>query len=283
VQQNSRDPTDNLQIFRPDVLFHGDDWGKIPGSQFMNELGGKVIKTPYFEGISATDIIDLVKEGCVLSNSTYEKTKVLILAAGPNRRGWSDEKPNWLAKIEGKPLIVRTLDQLKGLGFQATVVSHNKKMRKMVKDCFIPKVHGAWSETLMSTKALWADRTVVLHGDVIFSEKLLQKILNEQRLLQFHGRPGSAFAFVFKRDVHPEVIAALEVAIADYKVRTIARDNGLIWQFYRALCGFPLHPKNHRGDRLYTLSKAGEYPKDLDSVADYEKFLKDYPWAVKGV
>jgi len=207
------------------------------------------------------------------------KQKVLILAAGPNRRGWTDERPNWLAEIEGMPLVVRTCKQLEKFGYEAVVVTHNEEVQKAVKTYFVPEVHGAWSETLMSTKSLWADRTVALHGDVIFSEKLLERILAEDRPLQFHGRPGDAYAIVFKRDAWPEILAALETAIADYKVSITARDNGLIWPFYRALCGWPLHPERHRGDRLYTHWTEKDYAQDIDAVRDYRKFLEKHAWA----
>jgi len=57
VVQDSRDPTANLKWLRPDVLFHGDDWGEVPGEQWMIDNGGKVIKTPYFHPLSTSDII----------------------------------------------------------------------------------------------------------------------------------------------------------------------------------------------------------------------------------
>ena len=58
VPQDSRDPTRNLEWLKPDVLFHGDDWGEVPGEQWMKDHGGKVIKTPYFHPLSTTDIIE---------------------------------------------------------------------------------------------------------------------------------------------------------------------------------------------------------------------------------
>jgi len=63
VPQDSRDPTDNLKNLEPDVLFHGDDWENIPGSEWMEAHGGKMIKTPYFHGLSTSKIRELVTEG----------------------------------------------------------------------------------------------------------------------------------------------------------------------------------------------------------------------------
>jgi phosphoenolpyruvate phosphomutase len=58
MPQDSRDPTDNLKNLEPDILFHGDDWPEIPGSEWMFANGGKVIVTPYFHGISTSSIIE---------------------------------------------------------------------------------------------------------------------------------------------------------------------------------------------------------------------------------
>jgi len=62
VPQDSRDPTDNLKNLKPDVLFHGDDWDDVPGSEWIRARGGKVVKTPYFHGMSSSRIIEVVKE-----------------------------------------------------------------------------------------------------------------------------------------------------------------------------------------------------------------------------
>lgn len=61
VPQDSRDPTANLKNLRPDVLFHGDDWDDIPGTEWMKQNGGEVIITPYFHGISTSSIIEKCK------------------------------------------------------------------------------------------------------------------------------------------------------------------------------------------------------------------------------
>lgn len=62
VPQNSRDPTDNLKTYRPDVLFHGDDWDDFPGKEWMEAHGKEAVMTPYFHGISTTAIIEAIKE-----------------------------------------------------------------------------------------------------------------------------------------------------------------------------------------------------------------------------
>lgn len=70
VPQNSRDPTENLKLLAPDVLFHGDDWPDIPGREYIESIGGRVIVTPYFHGLSTTKIIKTVLERRGKSNGT---------------------------------------------------------------------------------------------------------------------------------------------------------------------------------------------------------------------
>lgn len=61
VAQNSRDPTDNLKNIQPDVLFHGDDWQDIPGEDWMLSRNKQVIRTPYFHGLSSSQIIEEIR------------------------------------------------------------------------------------------------------------------------------------------------------------------------------------------------------------------------------
>lgn len=62
MMQCSRDPTENLSVLRPDILFHGDDWDEIPGAGYIESIGGKVITPPYYEGQSTSKIIRAIVE-----------------------------------------------------------------------------------------------------------------------------------------------------------------------------------------------------------------------------
>ena len=41
-------------------LFHGSDWKEIPGKDYIESLGGKLIVVPYAEGISTTLTIEKI-------------------------------------------------------------------------------------------------------------------------------------------------------------------------------------------------------------------------------
>ncbi len=64
VMQEDVDPTENLKVLRPDVLVHGDDWEEdFPGAKYMRSIGGKVIRTKYYQAQSTTKIIEQIRRG----------------------------------------------------------------------------------------------------------------------------------------------------------------------------------------------------------------------------
>ena len=65
VTQDSRDPSETLKRLISDgwdveLLIHGDDWPDIPGSDYMKSIGGRVIRTPYYQGRSTTKTIKTI-------------------------------------------------------------------------------------------------------------------------------------------------------------------------------------------------------------------------------
>ncbi len=64
VRQETVDPTDNINKYKPDILVHGDDWNaEFVGADYMRSIGGKVILTRYYPYQSTTMIINKIKGG----------------------------------------------------------------------------------------------------------------------------------------------------------------------------------------------------------------------------
>ena len=66
VVQNELPPDENLKKYQPNILAKGPGagWGegeKIPGEDIAEELGIKVVKLPYHDGISTSEIIKKIK------------------------------------------------------------------------------------------------------------------------------------------------------------------------------------------------------------------------------
>ena len=62
---------DHLDMFKPDIVIHGDDWMAEKSSlnsvreicsEQLDEWGGIIIDVPYTPGVSTTDIIKRIKE-----------------------------------------------------------------------------------------------------------------------------------------------------------------------------------------------------------------------------
>jgi rfaE bifunctional protein nucleotidyltransferase chain/domain len=68
VVQDELQPDKNLRALKPDVLAKGPGAGweegkaEVPGESTMRELGGRVARLNYHDGISTSDIIKKVKE-----------------------------------------------------------------------------------------------------------------------------------------------------------------------------------------------------------------------------
>ena len=69
VSQNTLDYIENLEIYRPDYVVHGDDWQTWVQRAVrerviakLNEWGGQLIEIPYTEGISSTGLQKVLRE-----------------------------------------------------------------------------------------------------------------------------------------------------------------------------------------------------------------------------
>lgn len=55
--QPGTDPTPCLELVRPDVMTHGDDWTELlEGQQTLNRLGVEWVTLPYTPGVSTTQV-----------------------------------------------------------------------------------------------------------------------------------------------------------------------------------------------------------------------------------
>jgi rfaE bifunctional protein nucleotidyltransferase chain/domain len=57
------EPTNLIELLKPDVLVKGGDWGqdKIVGSEIVQKYGGKIAVIPYLQGSSTSEIIERIR------------------------------------------------------------------------------------------------------------------------------------------------------------------------------------------------------------------------------
>ena len=61
MKQKDYDPEPNLEKVKPDILVKGDDWDHIPGQEWMEKHGGKLVKPPYSGGWSTSVIVKKIR------------------------------------------------------------------------------------------------------------------------------------------------------------------------------------------------------------------------------
>ena len=132
VPQETLDYTDNLRKYRPDYVFHGDDWKE--GFQnktranvidILKEWGGQLIEIPFTEGVSIDQINSIIKSASSIPDARRGKLKKLISL---------------------KP-IVRTMEAHNGLS--ALVVEN----AKITKDEQINTFDAIWVSSLTDSTA----------------------------------------------------------------------------------------------------------------------------------
>jgi D-beta-D-heptose 7-phosphate kinase/D-beta-D-heptose 1-phosphate adenosyltransferase len=61
---DEEDPLKTIQVLVPDVLVKGGDWAEdeIIGADVVKNAGGKVIRIPFVDGYSTSDIVEKIKK-----------------------------------------------------------------------------------------------------------------------------------------------------------------------------------------------------------------------------
>ncbi|MBR6024478.1 MAG: phosphoenolpyruvate mutase [Methanobrevibacter sp.] len=132
VPQNTLDYSDNLEKYKPDFVFHGDDWKEGVQSNIrqnvidtLDKWGGKLIEIPFTEDVSIDKINNIIKSTSSIPDSRRGKLKKLISL---------------------KP-IVRTMEAHNGLS--ALVVEN----AKVTKDEQINTFDAIWVSSLTDSTA----------------------------------------------------------------------------------------------------------------------------------
>ena len=85
VPQDTLDYTTNLKKYKPNYVFHGDDWKEGVQSKIrqnvidtLSEWGGELIEIPYTEDVSIDQINNIIKNAGSVPESRRGKLKKLI-------------------------------------------------------------------------------------------------------------------------------------------------------------------------------------------------------------
>lgn len=210
--------------------------------------------------------------------------KYIIICAGESSR-WGNYMgtPKHLVDICGETMLSRTV-RLLGDKNIFIVVRDDKDFRYCVNGAKTIKAkineNNFDADKFLSSKHLWnrSGRTVVLYGDVYFSEQAINGIMNyKSREWTLFARPfGSkhtgcpypeCFAQSFYPEDHKEHLDAL------YKIKKMMDDKEITrsggWEHYKVMCGGD--PSNIETIPLSSRIKIiDDYTEDFDKPSDYK-------------
>lgn len=192
---------------------------------------------------------------------SHKGTSIIILASGTQER-WKATQLKQLSLIGKVPLIQKTLSQLKNEAVIATI--HPQLMNY---PHIVPSKHRWTTETLISTMDVWKNRTIILLGDVLYSDNDLKTILEFKGDYAFFGSfsQGEIFAFSFSTLMSKKVVFHLNRVI--FHAQWGGR--GKLWELYRSLVGLPLHWHRRHGHFINMTQST-----DFDTYDEYQNFIQ---------
>jgi len=203
---------------------------------------------------------------------------VVILASGVEQR-WEGIPHKQLVRIDGQPLLLRTLRQLaERWDARPVVVTHHKPIAKAVAKLAdvlaLPENQRRWTaETALSSRIEWGDPTLILAGDVYWTDESLDLACGFNRggpvrYVITAGPVGDEILGLwFRRRHRHRVAGALHHAVEHARLRG---GGGKLWQSYRSLCGISL--VRHKLETTHAV-RIDDESTDFDTLRDYQEFL----------
>lgn len=198
----------------------------------------------------------------------------LILAAGKGTRWHGLPVKQLLDIINGEPLIMRIVRQVKARGRTPIVVTHHKSIADAVyphANIYAPAKHDKTCETLLSCKSLWGEHTPVLLGDTIYSKNIMDMILTRRRPITFFGDRWEIYALSFMREAWEEIEYGIQKAILHRA--------GRLRYLYRALVGRKLDDQESeeelRAQPIFHYMSWADWTTDIDKQDQYNLFIQN--------
>jgi len=210
---------------------------------------------------------------------------VIIICAGSGAR-WNNhlKVSKHFISIDGEPLIHRTVRQVKQYKdiINVVVVANDDKQFDFPGTVYVPELNpdNRDADKFLSSKELWCryGRTVVLYGDVFFTDHAINRIMNYAgKDWTAFGRPhgsittGNEWPELFAQSFYPEHIHEHETTLLEirdlYQSKTITRTGG--WEHYSLMAKDGVR-FTHRFELI------DDFTEDFDYVEDYKKFIERY-------
>lgn len=216
-------------------------------------------------------------------------TRAIIICAGDATR-WGNHLgvPKHLIEIDGERILDRTVRLLKENGIDDIYIV----VKRITEDYLVPGAiqsvahlnpENVDADKFLSSRFLWNEkgRTIVLYGDVYFSDNAMKTIatsdIKEWTLFARYGESfitGTKWGECFAQSFYPDSISLHEenlYRIADLKKKGYLNRCGG-WEHYRAMIGLNngLLNSHVKGSNFVEID---DWTDDFDYPIDYERFL----------
>lgn len=217
-------------------------------------------------------------------------TKIIILCAGEATR-WKDYlgTKKHLIEINGETLLKRTTRLLNERGMNDISVitkEYDERYDTEYSNQEVVKIDyekNADADKFLSSKHLWnkGGRTVILYGDVYFTEEAINTILKfdkkhwtlfaREKASQITGTKwGECFAISFYPE-YADVFESKLREIAELKKQgRIRRCGG--WEVYRAMVGLNLN--KHKVTKNFV--EINDFTEDFDFPSDFDSWINNF-------
>ncbi len=208
----------------------------------------------------------------------------IVLAAGEGKR-WNNYTgvPKHLISIDGETLIERTVRQVQSYADKVYVVGSSSSSAYQLKNAelfisnqeYIPlEIHK-----FTSSRGLWSEQTLLLFGDVYYTDEAISIIAQETNDFMFLLRSdassftqkthGEIYAFAFNESAHAQLNQALDNLLNQQEV-----SHGGGWHLLKVLVG--LNNKVHNKDYLTKghFIEIDDWTEDFDYPHDLDRWLE---------
>lgn len=199
-------------------------------------------------------------------------TAVFILCAGKAAR--FNGRLKQLFPIGDETILARIQRQVMERGLSPIVVTHRPAIQAVSDYWMVPKTKICTCATLLSTKEYWAQRTIILLGDVIYSKDAMNQIMGCKKKLAFIGNRWETFALSFSTAAHESLLEHIQAVVADYK--GIKGHHGKLATLFRSVIGKSLGEMTSstraESDLFVYIS---DWTMDIDSDMEYSNALRN--------
>lgn len=205
-------------------------------------------------------------------------TRVIIAAAGEATR-WMNHRgtPKHLATVNGEVLLHRTCRQLASYTDDIVVVARDDSYAVPGTRLYVPPHNDPrWLDCgkFLSSRELWAtaERTVLVFGDVYFTDEAVATVMSTTRDWVFFLRPWPSRLLEARKEVFGLAFDPSTHALLDERLAGLVRGHVAPvqagWKLYVDMVR-PSYGDIFRNDRHVTIDDLTtdlDYPADLDSL-----------------